>query len=97
VADLYIEAPDNRAPNEVFLKLRMRTVVNNPPAAVRTLLRQPGRNLFIHTTGNRSKRSLPIIAAALAAGPLRIRLGFAFRKRRRLPLERTQRFFKGFA
>jgi len=97
VADLHIKAPYNCLPNDVFLKLRMRAVVNNWPTAVRTPLRQPNRNLFIHTIRNRTKRSLPILAAALAAGPLGIGLGLAFRKRRRLPLERPQRFFKGFA
>ena len=97
VPDLHIEAPHNGALNDVFLKLWMRAVVNDPPATVGTPLRQPNPNLFIHTIGNRTKRPLPIIAAALAAGPLRIQLRFAFRKRRRLPLERTQGFFKGFA
>src|SRR5512145_424710 len=97
VADLHIEAPHYCLPHDVFLKLRPCTVVNNPPAAVGTRLWQPNRNLFIHTIGNRTKRPLPIIAADLAAGPLRIRLGLAFRKRRRLPLERTKCFFKGFA
>src|SRR3970282_642550 len=97
VADLHIEAPYNGPPHDVFLKLRIRAVVDDSPAAVGTFLRQRNRNLFTPRTGTRTKRPLPIIRAALAAGPLRIGLGFASRKGRRLPLERTQGFFKCFA
>src|SRR5713101_4018661 len=39
VPNLHIEAPHNRLPHDVFLKLRLRAVVNDLPAAVGTPLR----------------------------------------------------------
>ncbi len=38
VTGLDIEAPHNRLPHDVFLKLRLRVVMNDPPAAVGTRL-----------------------------------------------------------
>src|SRR5438034_6796713 len=49
---LHIEAPDDGPSDDVFLILRLRVIVNHPPATVWTLLRQRNRNLFIHMIGN---------------------------------------------
>ena len=53
MANLYVEAPDNRLTNDIFLKLRLRLIVKDSPAAV-ALLWQRYWNFFIHTIGNRS-------------------------------------------
>jgi len=75
---LHIEAPDDGPSDDVFLILRLRVIVNHPPATVWTLLRQRNRNLFIHMIGNCTECPRAVIQAFLASRPLRIRLGFAF-------------------
>src|SRR6185295_15852123 len=80
MARFHIEPAHNRLPDDVFLKLRQRAVVNDSPAAVGTLLRQWNRNLFIHAIRNSAESSLSVIRATLASGPLRIVFAFAFRE-----------------
>jgi len=94
VTRLDIEAPHNGLSHDVFLELWLRVVVNDPSAAVRTCLRQRNRYLFIDAIRNCTKSSLPVIGTALASWPIRLCLGFSFRKWRRLPFQRSQRFFK---
>jgi hypothetical protein len=89
VTGLDIEAPHHRLPHDVFLKLRLRVVMNDPPAAVGTRLWQRNRNLFIDAIRNRTERARPAIAAALTSPPLRVGLGFALRERRRLSFQGT--------
>ena len=80
VPNLYIEAPHNRLPHDVFLKLRLRAVVNDLPTAVGTLLRQSNRNLFIHSVRNSAKRPQSVIAAALRPGRFGSDFGLPFEK-----------------
>jgi hypothetical protein len=87
-------APHHRLPNDVFLKLRLRVVVNDLSTAVRTRPRQRNRNLFIDAVGNRAERALSVVASPLASRRLRVGLGFPFREWRRLSLQRTQCFFQ---
>ncbi len=72
VTGLDIEAPHHRLPHDVFLKLRLRVVMNDPPAAVGARLWQRNRNLFIDAIRNRTERARPVIAAALPSRPLRV-------------------------
>src|SRR5437879_3783108 len=73
---LHIEEPDDGPSDDVFLILRLRVIVNHPPATVWTLLRQRNRNLFIHMIGNCTECPRAVIQAFLASRPLRIRLLF---------------------
>src|SRR5437867_12560316 len=74
MSDLNIEAPHNRLLDDIFLELRPGFVIDRRSAATLRFRRQRHGNLFVHAVRNRPARLFPVIAPALAAGPIPILL-----------------------
>jgi len=96
-AHLNIATTHQRAPDHLFLELRLGGRIIHLATAIRALFRQGNRDLLIDASGNGTARPPAVFPARLTPRPLRTALESSPRMRSRLALAGSKRCFQFLA